>query len=119
MKTFELNITGGDDVALDVAITRDGVPLDLTGATLWFTMKTSADLDDNHATVQLTIGDGITIVDAEAGTASVLLSRTITNDLVVGTTYLTDLQVKDAAGLVSTAASGKVRVRQQITRAEA
>lgn len=115
MKTFDLTITQGDDVPFDVAVSRDGVALDLTGSSLWFTVKTAASQTDAQAVAQLTLGDGITLVDAEAGTCTVLLERAVTEEMTVGTTYLADLQIKDAAGLIATAAIGTLKLTRQVT----
>src|SRR4051812_13169424 len=45
----------------------DGTPIDLTGATVIKDFKRSPTLPDAEAEITLTVGDGITIVDALAG----------------------------------------------------
>ena len=52
---------------------RDGTPYDLTGASLWLTIKPrhSRDTDDSDALIQMTVGTGITVPAPTTGELAV------------------------------------------------
>lgn len=105
--TAEFRVT-----ALDI----DGEPLNLTGASAWFTAKNNtADLD-NAAVFQKTIGDGITVVNAVGGIMLVRLAEVDTSS-ITGKVFLQyDLQVKDATDGVWTVSRGVILVESDVTQ---
>lgn len=114
-----LYVTRGDDEIYELTLRQaNGQPLNLTGAGLWFTVKRSHQETDAQAVVRKTIGQGITVVDAAAGRADVRLLPADTAALPgQRLTLVWDCQVKDAAGLVSTADSGQLVVEPDVTQA--
>lgn len=108
----------GDTVLFDLAITRDGLPVDLTGATLWFTAKRSPADVDADAVFQKSTGSGISVSDAAGGLARVTVAPTDTSTLSnTDQTLECDVQLKEADGTVTTVARGQLILIPQITRA--
>lgn len=116
---FDLTIRRGDDRMLDLAIVQDdGVtPQDLSGALLWFTAKRRLSDADADAVLAYREGAGITITNAAAGTATVLVVGTDTAGLADGDiALLCDVQIRPLGGRVYTAAYGRLIVQPDITR---
>lgn len=113
-----LEIVKGDSVTYRLPFTQDGVAYDLsTVAGIWFTLKNSTGDADAAAVVQLSLGAGIEVYDAEAGEANADFTYTQTNLLAVGRVYLYDVQIKTAAGQLFTALSGRMIARSPMTLA--
>ncbi len=94
----------GESVPFEIVCEKtDGTRLDLTGATIWLTLKTDPDSQaDAAAAVQIeTLHEptqfGIA-TPATNGEFTVELSGTNTAGLTAGTIYYVDVKVKDAAG---------------------
>lgn len=117
----DLRARRGDDKTYQLTIRQaNGVPLDLTGLELWFTVKRSYAHADSEAIAQRTVGSGITIVDGPAGRADVTLPAAATTDLPATATALVwDCQVKDPAGEIHTVDGGTLVVDPDVTRATA
>lgn len=114
----DLEVIRGDDEVLDVSFKQpDGItPLDITGALgIWFTVKRSSLDDDADALIQKSLGAGIAVVSAPAGTATITISPADTADIEPGT-HRWDAQVKDGLGKVRTAAKGAFKVVYDVTR---
>jgi hypothetical protein len=102
-----------------VALASDGVtPVDLTGATLWFTAKPRrSDADNAAGVIQKTSASGaIVITDAPAGQARVDLAAADTSGLAGDTTLWWDAQAK-VGGRDRTLAHGRLFIRADVTRA--
>lgn len=113
----DFTIYRGDTVSLNITITASGEAYNLTGKSMWFTAKTSYAVAD-PGTFQKTIGNGITIVSAANGRATIVISPSDTNSLGNSKTALVyDVQVKDASGNIYTVASGNLIVVPDVTRA--
>lgn len=83
----------GDDYDLTFTLKQSGIALDLTGASVWFTVKDRAKDKDSNAKIQLTTGSGISISgDPVNGIVVVSLSSSDTASLEGLWKY--DLQVK-------------------------
>lgn len=95
-----------------------GAALNLTGATLWMTCKSSESALDADALFQKTNGSGITIIDASAGQVLIQPSTTDTDALTAGTSYYFDIQLLTSAGELVTVMVGILRARSRITLAQ-
>lgn len=113
-----LSAIRGDDETYELTIKdRNGIPINLAGCLLWFTVKRDESETDAQAVTQKTIGAGITVVNAAIGRADVRLAAANTAGLVGKRVQLVwDCQIKDAAGLVSTVDSGVLLVDADVTR---
>jgi hypothetical protein len=109
----------GDDEIYELTLRQaDGTPLNLVGASLWFTIKRSAEDSDAQAVTQKTIGSGITVMDAAAGRADVRIAAANMAALPSKRIVLAwDCQVKDANGVISTVDRGELVVEPDVTRA--
>lgn len=101
----------------------DGTAYDLTGATLWFTVKLRSDQsqDDVLAPIKLYrivggLGDGITVTLPATGIATIAMTPAQTEPLTIGESYVYDLQVKDTAGDVFTADTDALYVSRPVTQ---
>lgn len=124
MAKFRVSAFRGDTIRLLVACTRpdeDGVsqPIDVTGATAWFTAKRSiTDADDATTTIQKTSGAGIEVIDSDDDNELlVTLDPEDTDSLTAKTTYVCDLQLEENTGIITTVAFGKLIVLLEATRA--
>ena len=117
---MNLKMYRGDTAEFRVtALDIDGNPLNLTGASAWFTAKRTTSDDDNSAVFQKTVGNGITIIDAINGIMLVRLAEADTSS-IAGKEYLEyDLQVKDTSNGVWTVARGSLLVLADVTRTSA
>lgn len=107
----------GDTFSLSLSFTLDAVAYDLTGATVWFTIKsTYAALLDTTALVQKSTGNGITNVSAPAGTAVLVASAADMNTLPVNRKLLYDIQIVDSTGKVYTTELGTITILPEVTR---
>lgn len=115
----ELIAIRGDDEIYDVEFKMpDGTtPLNLTGVQgIWFTAKRSSLDPDADALVQKSLGSGITVVSAPAGTATITIDAADTVD-IEPTVLVWDAQVKDSLGKIRTAAQGTLKITADVTRA--
>jgi hypothetical protein len=110
-----LSMTRGDDRTLDLAVTFDGAPVDLSGAQLWWTAKMRHLDTDADAVIRKSSADGITVVDAAGGLATVAIKPEDTATLPGSNALWWDLQVK-SGGLVHTIAKGRLVVNADVTR---
>jgi hypothetical protein len=112
---MRINTFRGDTLTLNFSVTRSGAAVNLTGATAWFTLKTML-TDADPGVAQATNGSGVTITTPLSGQLTVELPASVTIDIPPGE-YQWDLQVKEASGRISTAASGQAYVEADVTRA--
>lgn len=102
----------GDDFIINLTFQDDeGDPVDITGWTVFFTLKDDKDLLDSQAIVQKTI---TVHVDPTDGISQVHVTNTETSTLV-GTFYY-DLQYKDDHAVVRTLTEGTVTFFEDVTR---
>lgn len=111
----------GDDYEYTFTVTQDGLPVNLTGAKLWLTVKTDPAASDEDAKLQLTSAsiNEIEIVNATQGRFVVKFasggSKPTGN---LAGTWLYDLQVKLAGpSRIVTLARGAIEFLENITRA--
>jgi hypothetical protein len=106
----DLTWTRGDSGRLDVVVKQaDGEPYDLTGATLFLTVKTALTVIDANATISKTV---TAHDDAAAGESHFDIA---TADNTPAGTYFYDVQLKDATGKVYTLFGGQWRVLGDVT----
>lgn len=124
----QLHFVRGDTVRFTVICERpdgNGVnqPIDLTDASLWCTMKESADQDDDDAFIALTSPyngtRGINILDQTTypGQAQITAAAGESSAAIKGRSYVVDVQVKEADGTVTTPVHGTIRFLDEVTRA--
>lgn len=89
-------------------------PLDLTGATVWFTVKSDSVKSDAEALLALKTGAGVTITDAPNGEFEVVFTPTDTED--IEGTWWYDLKVKLASGRTIRVSYGRIEFLPNITR---
>lgn len=105
----------GDTLTLNLDFDQsDGTPYDLTGWTIWLTIKTSRGDGDNDATHQV---EKTAFDDPTSGTATITVAASTTADLAG--TYHYDIQVEDGTGTISTEARGTIEFVDDTTRATA
>ena len=100
---------------LNVAVTQDGSPFDLTGCQLFFTAKLAAADLDADAKLSLSEADAIDIPDPAAGLARLIVPASLTASLDPGPLYY-DFQLVSDTGFVFTVASGILTILPDITR---
>lgn len=118
MKT--LFLTPADDFVYTASVTNeDGGPYDLTGSTLWFTVKRRKSDADSAAIAKLYwvsggSAAGIGVADPSSGEAVVTIAATGTGNFAQSA-HVWDLQLKDANGIVRTVDRGVIVVRPAVT----
>jgi hypothetical protein len=115
---IELEMFRGDDESFDIVVTKDGAPVDLTGAALTFTAKRRLSDADAAAVVQKdSTAGGIAIVDAAQGLARIDIAAGDTATLTSDERLAWDLQVLGADGKKRTLADGRLLIHADVTRA--
>jgi hypothetical protein len=109
----KIRIIKRDDITFDCEFKNGCVAVDLTGATVFFTVKTLANADslDTSAVISKTITSHY---DPTNGKTRIELSSTDT-DITAGN-YWFDIQLKDTANKISSCEKGQIEVLQDITR---
>jgi hypothetical protein len=92
------------------------VPVDLTGASIWMTVKVRQS-DPDPGIVQLTIGQGIVVTSLLGGTATAMIDNTVTDDLDPPISLYYDVKVKESNGVYSTPIFGQLILNAPITDA--
>lgn len=114
---MQLEMYRGDTPAWDLVVTLDGVPFNLTGATLYFTAKQGLS-DADPGLFQLTNGAGITVTSAADGEATIRPRRADTSSLTSDVQAFWDVQLSIAGSAEAyTIASGTLLIRRDVTRA--
>lgn len=111
----DLSFTRGDTAVYAFAVTMDGSALDLTGATVVFSAKRA--LADSAALITKTIGNGLTLIDAEGGRVDLTFNPADTRDLEAPLTLDWDLEVTEASGYVSTPMTGTLLLTADVRQA--
>jgi hypothetical protein len=114
----DLTIYRGDTVKLNVAVTAGGAVFNLTGCTVWFTVKNQYSDPDNQSVFQKsTTNGGITITDAPNGLCQVTIANADTSgEPDTKVMLLWDCQVKDASGNIYTVNSGNLIILPDVTK---
>lgn len=101
----------GDDNTISLEFTQDDVAVDITGWTIFFTVKRNMDADDDSADLQK---DVTSHTDAAAGETEITLTDADTDDL--SGCYYYDIQYKDDSGLIKTVLKGTIEFVEDVTR---
>lgn len=121
---INLRATKGDSISLEADVVRviDGVnqPVNLTGASVWFTAKRSYSDDDATAFIRKgttnTTLDGIEVLDATGGQVVINIEPSDTSGLEAGTVMLLwDMQVLEADQTLTTVNYGRFALLDQVT----
>lgn len=121
---FDLEMTRGDDRILKLTATwpealppsiAQGDPYDLSGKALWFTAKLRKTDADANAVFQKTHLSGISVNPQKSNEARIEIKGSDTASLTKDAVLECDAQVKDGEK-VFTVASGKLRVKTDVTR---
>ena len=112
-------VPGDDFLYTATVLDDDGDAYNLTGATLWFTVKRRKSDADASAIAQLYWIDGgassgITVATPATGIAAVRIVAASTT-AIVQAAHFWDLQLKDAAGVVRTVDFGTLVVLSRAT----
>jgi len=107
----EISAYRGDDKTWNLNFTdADGNAIDLTGSTIFFTVKSNKTDQDSDAVISK---DQSSHVDAVNGQTQIVLTNSDTN-IKIGNYYY-DFQLVDSTGLVTTVLSGIFKIKQDIT----
>lgn len=111
----QINLIRGDGHTIKFAFTdENGAVIDITGKTLFFTVKQAFDVDDTDAAAA--IKKSVTVhTNAAGGLSQVVLTKTDTKDLVPGF-YFWDSQLLSSGGDPASTIYGKLRVWNDVTR---
>jgi hypothetical protein len=109
----DIDIIRGDSSSIDFTLTDNGSPVDLTGATVFFTAKPalSNDVSDNTAVISVEVTDHS---DPTNGATVIPLSATDT-DVTPGEYYY-DIQVKKLDATIVSIRARKLEVFADVTR---
>lgn len=117
LTNFELNnlmTYRGDDLDIGLTFTdTDEIPIDITGWTLFFTMKNTKDDPDDKAVLQLNILPN-EIVDPTEGQATFHLSNLQTVNFKGS--YWYDIQIKKADNTIQTVTNGNINFQTDATQ---
>jgi hypothetical protein len=110
----DLEVIQSDTKTYKISVVDDNTPVDITGYTLFFTVKTSLNDTDTSAIISKTVICPINS-DSTAGNGYILLSSTDTNKNPGNYSY--DIKIQ-APGVVfrKTVVSGKYKINMTSTR---
>lgn len=110
----KIKLTRGDSRTINVPyLSSSGTALDLTGATVFFTVNADQNpTDDSGAVVSKTI---TSFSSPSLGIATISLTNADTQNITPGEYYY-DVQVKDAAGNVTSSKKDKFIITGDVTR---
>jgi len=120
---LHLTAPRGDTTVLEFTVTRSGVPVNLTGLKIWFTVKTDRSVADASATIRkgtaATGMSGITLPGAGTdGRYWVQIDPADTSSLADGTQWFYyDTQIREADARVTTVETGRFAVTTDVTKA--
>ncbi len=110
----KIRIIKRDDITFDCEFKNGCVAVDLTGTTLFFTVKTLANADNPDASSAIISKTITSHYDPTNGRTRIELTS-IDTDVPAGN-YWYDIQLKDSAGKISSSEKGQIEVLQDITR---
>lgn len=110
-----MRITRGDDIVIDIVFTDEttGLPMDITGATVFFTVKKIGDVSENDDTALIQKDQDTHVAPTEGHTT---IDLTNTDTSIPAGTYEYDFQVKDSSNNIMSTLSSKLIVEKDITR---
>jgi hypothetical protein len=108
---MNLNAVRGDTFTLPIQIKNNGIPMDISGWTFFFTMKNKINDSDANAVLKRDI---VIHVDANQGRTQLVLSATDTANFVGS--YVYDFQFRDINGNVGTFLLGTMNFVKDVSR---
>lgn len=112
----DLDIFRGDEKEFPFQVKKNGMPLDITGMTLKFTVKKNL-VDADPGYFQKSTSDGIVIAAGTQGNLTVTVAPEDTDDAPSSeVVYFYDLQLTAAPGKPKTVASGPFKIIPDVTR---
>lgn len=106
-----MNIIKGDDCDFELTFKDvDGNVIDITDATVFFTVKKKLTDSDDDAVIKKEITD---FADPTSGIA--ILTLTDTDTEISARSYYFDIQLKDNLGKITSTQAGKLIVSQDVT----
>jgi len=102
MTTTRLSLVRGDTAVYDFTVLIDGVAADLTGASIFFTVKAKITDPDASKKFQKTLGSGITCASPATGVFRLTISPSDTSGLNPNIIYVWDVQIKLSSGSIVT-----------------
>lgn len=111
MSTSNIVVYRGDEFSMQLEFKdEDGVVIDITGWTIFFTVKKKLDDPDTAAKLSVTVSP----TDPTNGIALVTVPNTETDNL--SGVYYYDFQFKKADGTIQTLVSGGITFEKDVTR---
>lgn len=116
--TTRLYITKNTRSKLYITVfNEDLTRMDLTGGTVWFTVKRRLTDDDSRALIQKTSSANSTIVDPSMGLVKIVIESTETSVFPDWfNNYVYDLVVKDASDNIICTSAGTLGVYPTVTK---
>ena len=108
---MNFSLIRGDDRTFALEFKKDGVAIDITGWTVFFTLKKSTYDSDNDALIKKTV---TTHTDPTNGKTEFSITNTET-DALIGIYYY-DIQYKDTANKINTVMIGTMNFQEDVTR---
>jgi hypothetical protein len=96
---FNLRLIRGDTPTYEFTITRDGIAVDLTGATVTFTVRETY---DGELVFERTVGDGITVTTPSSGVFQVQPSAANTSARTSAGRFVADAEIVESDGTITT-----------------
>lgn len=115
----DLEAVRGDTNIYEITVLRENLPVDITNAKIWFTVKNNKTDDDGDAVIAKNTTDHNTQVvklsPATAGKVQLILSHDDTKDFTSDQALYYDVQMRELNGVLTTVASGIFRVKLDVT----
>lgn len=111
-KKVVFSIDQGTDTQIDVSVrNRDGQVVDMASARMQLRPK----IESTTISDELTTENDRIIIDASAGTLSLIFPNATTTGMAAGT-YAYDLEVIDSQDMVTRVIEGTITIRPEVTR---
>jgi hypothetical protein len=108
---MNFSLIRGDDRTFALEFKKDGVPQDITGWTIFFTLKRSLYDSDNDALIKKTV---TVHTDPTNGKTEFSITSAETDSL--SGTYYYDIQYKDTGNKINTVMIGTMNFQEDVTR---
>ena len=108
---MNISIKRNNDKNFRITVKKDGVAYDITGWTVYFTVKKNASDADDKAIISKTV---TTHEDATNGITNIAIAANDTKTKPVGY-YVFDIKVKDAQNKLQSSETGAFELVQEVT----
>ncbi len=113
MSKCDLTIIRGDNTDIEFVLTNDGVAVDLTGSSVYFTAKPALTDDDNDSTAVIAVE--VTVHTDPTNGKTVIKLYPEDTDISAGTYYY-DIQIKSSTGVITSIKHRQLEVIADVTR---